>query len=413
MLVGLLVLALFAGSLVFAFNATMGVPWHDHTYAKVAFNDVGSLRTGDDVRINSVRVGQVSKIELSGMQPVVTLKLDGDRPVYRDATAAAASVGARSALGQKFIDFSAGTPPAGRLGPEEVVPANQTVPSQELSDVLDVLDPPTREALGKTLREAGGGMAGHSGDLHDAVGTAPGMLKDLGTVSRTAGAQTDLAGMLRSADTLASRFSGREQQLSSLISQSDSTLRAVGVDGGEPLNATLRQGPDALRDAREALELVQEPLQHTESAMTQLRPGAEALAAATPDIRGVLREGVAPLNKVPGVMHQAEPAVADLTGVFADARPLAPKVGRALDLANEPLQQLAPYSPEIGLWFTYARDALKDGDAAGHWLRIDILANTESVSGTVPVPDPITARNPYPAPGQAQQEKRSGIGGGR
>lgn len=413
MLVGLVVLSLFTGSLIFAFNATGGPPWRDYTEAKVAFTDVGSLRAGDDVRINSVRVGQVSAIELVGRQPVVTMHLDGDREVYRDASATAAAVGARSALGQKFVDLSVGTPAAGRLGRGEVIPAERTTPSQEISDVLDVLDPPTRQALGRTLRETGGGTAGHSGDLRDAVRTAPGIVADLGTVSRTAGRETDLTGLLRSADTVAGRFSGREQQISSLMEQTNSTLQSVGTERAEPLDATLRQAPGTLREARTALDAVRPPLEHAETAMRQLRPGAEALAQATPDVRGVLREGVGPLNKVPGVAEQADPAVADLTGVIADARPLVPKVGRALNSARAPVQTLAPYAPEAALWFTYARDALKQGDGAGHWLRFDPLANTESVTGTAPVPDPLTARNPYPAPGEAQQQKKTGIGGDR
>lgn len=413
MLIGLTVLSMFTAALIFAFNATGGVPWREYTEAKVAFTDVGSLRSGDDVRINSVRVGQVKKIELAGRQPVVTMQLDGGREVYRDASATAASVGARSALGQKFIDLSVGTPAAGRLSTGEVIPAERTTPSQEISDVLDVLDPPTREALGKTLRETGGGTAGHSGDLRDVVGTAPGTLRDLGTVSRTAGREADLPSLLRSADTIAGRFSGREQQISSLTEQTDSTLRAVGTDGAKPLGAALQQTPQTLRDARTALDAVRPPLEHTEAAMAQLRPGARALGQATPDVRGVLREGVPPLNKVPGVAEQADPAVADLTGVVADARPLVPKVGRALNSARAPVQTLAPYAPEAALWFTYARDALKDGDAAGHWLRMDLLANTESVTGTAPVRDPLTARNPYPAPGEAQEQTRTGIGGDR
>lgn len=411
--IGSVVLVLFVGSLLFAFNATSGIPGSSSSEVKVAFTDVGALRVGDDVRIHSVRVGQVGDIELADRQPVVTLQLETERPVYRDATATTAAVGARSALGQKFVDLSPGTPPAGRLGRDEVISANRTAPSQEITDLLNVLDPPTRDALARTMRETGGGAMGHSQDLRDALATAPDTLTDLGKVSRAASRESDLPGLLRSADTLTGRFTGREHELAALADQTNSTLQAVGTDHAEPLNATLRQAPATLRDTRTALDAVRPPLQHTERAVTELRPGAQALAQATPDVRGVLREGVEPLNKVPGVARQADPAVAELTGAVADARPLVPKIGRALGSAREPVQTLAPYAPETSLWFTYARDALKEGDAAGHWLRFDPLANTESVTGVAPVPDPLTARNAYPAPGEAQQQKRTGIGGDR
>lgn len=412
-IIGLVVLALFAVSVVFAFNATSGVPWQNRTTVKAAFSDVGSLRVGDDVRINGARVGEVSSIDLVGMQPVVTMQLDSGQKVYRDASASAAGVGARSALGQKYVDLKVGNAAAGPFGSHDVIPPSHTMPDQELSDVLNVFDPPTRQALGSTVRSVGGGSAGHSRDLHDAVGAAPGTLKDLGFVSRTVGGKTDLPALLRSADRLAGRFRGHEQELSSLESQTDATLRAVGTKSGKPLNDTLRGLPGTLRNARTALDSLQPPLQQTESAAAQLKPGATGLGAATPDIRGVLREGVDPLNKVPGVAHQAVPAITDLTGVIHDARPLVPQVARALNSARPPLQTVAPYSAEASLWFTYARDALKDGDAAGHWLRMDVLANTESASGIAPLPDPVTNRNPYPRPGEAQQQKRTTIGGNR
>jgi len=38
-----------------------------------------------------------------------------------------------------------------------------------------------------------------------------------------------------------------------------------------------------------------------------------------------------------------------------------------------PAEVHAPYSPEIAVLFTYFADALKDGDAAGRWLRVDLL----------------------------------------
>ncbi|MFD2398766.1 MlaD family protein [Prauserella oleivorans] len=142
------------------------------------------MRSGDDVRINDVRVGQVGEITLVDGKPVVELRFDGHRSIYRNATAVTASVGARSALGQKYVAFNPGSPQAGAVDPGEVIPASETTGAQELSDLLAVLDEPTRKALGSTLRETGGGVAGHTQDLRDTLAALPTELPDLATVSR-------------------------------------------------------------------------------------------------------------------------------------------------------------------------------------------------------------------------------------
>ncbi|NMI00167.1 MlaD family protein [Pseudonocardia acidicola] len=403
--VGVVVLCVFGLSLYVAIFAFKGLPGQPYSYAKAAFDNVGALSPGDDVRINSLRAGQVRSIDLVNGHAVVEVQLNGNRPVYRDARAA---IKARSALGQKFLELSPGTAAAGPLG-SAVLPISQTAGSNELDDVLNVFDQPTRDAAASALREVGGGLTGHSEDMADAMAAAPDLLHDIGDVSTAAASdQTDLVGLLQSGDRLAGRFSGKERQISQLIDQLDSTLGAVAVDSGVPLASALHAAPGTLAEAARAFDALQAPLADTQSAMTALQPGAAALGEATPDVRGVLREGIAPLRKVPAVAEDARPAVSDLTQTLADARPLAPEAATMLARARTPLEVLAPYSPEIGLWFTYTAQALSYGNEAGHYLRIAPLLAPESASGTALVRDPTVHRDPYPAPGQAQTEKAGG-----
>jgi phospholipid/cholesterol/gamma-HCH transport system substrate-binding protein len=406
MLVGVGVLVLFAMSLYVAVFAFRGLPGQNYTYAKVAFDEVGALLPGDDVRINSLRVGQVHSISHADGHAVVEMQIDGDRSVFRDARAA---IQARSGLGQKFVALIPGTPTAGPLG-SEVIPPERTVDSNEIDDLFDVFDEPTRDAAASTLREVGGGLTGRSEDVRDVLHTAPDLLHDLGEVSAAAGSEeADLVASLQSAERLAGRFSGREQQISQLIAQFDTTLAAVAVDNGAPVGQALRAMPDTLTEARRAFAALESPLADTESAMARLQPGAAALGEAAPDLRGVLREAIAPLQKVPGVAEIAEPAVQDLTATIADARPLAPEFATALTRARTPLEVLAPYAPEIALWFNHTAEALSYGDENAHYLRIAPLLAPETLSGTALVEgDPSVHRNPYPAPGQAQTEKVRG-----
>lgn len=416
LLLGLIVVIAFAGCAVLAVTSQHGLPWASRTVVRAAFDEVGSLRAGDDVRIASIRVGYVGEVGYENGRAIAELRFDGERPIYRDARAVAASVGARSALGQKYVDFAPGDPGSGFLGPDQIIPPKQTVGAQELSDVLDVLDEPTRGALGSTVRELGHGTAGHGQDLHDTLTEMPAMLPDLGEVADALSTRdgADISGMLHAVDGLAGRFQGRQQEIGELAGRLDKTFAGVAVDRARPLADTLNKAPDTLHRVDGALRGLGPALADTEAAMRAVRPGAEALGAATPDLRAVLRDGRRPLDKVPGVAGDAEPAVDELAATFHDAKPLAPQVADTLRTARKPLEVLAPHSAEASMLFTYGANALSQGDAAGNWLRIYLLANTESASGVLPgVKDPITDRNAYPAPGQAAQDtRRSLIGGG-
>ncbi|MBB2506516.1 MCE family protein, partial [Amycolatopsis echigonensis] len=78
--IGFVVLALFVASVGIAITASDGLPGKPTTVVKAAFGDVGALRSGDDIRIGGVRVGQVGDINLVDNQAVVELKFDGDKP---------------------------------------------------------------------------------------------------------------------------------------------------------------------------------------------------------------------------------------------------------------------------------------------------------------------------------------------
>lgn len=414
---GVVVVAVFVAAVVFALNAQGGLPGSTETAVRAAFADVGSLRTGDEVRIGGVRVGQVGEITLENNQAVAELELSGVDKVYRNATATAASVGAKSALGLKYVSLEPGTPEAGEIPPDQVIPPTKTTGAQDITDLLTVLDKPVRDALGSTLRETGRGTAGQGGNLGDALANLPQELPDLAKVSRALSADggADTTQMLQALDRFSGRFAGRQEQLTALVDNMDTTFDAVNVDGGVPLGGAIERAPATLSDVRGTVNALRQPLADTRSAVTDLREGAQALGEATPDVRGVLREAVPPLDKMPPVANQAVPAVEDLTHVMTDARPLAPRLTRTVRLAADPLATMSPYAPEISDFFTYVSRALSDGDDAGHWARFFISVSPELVGGVVPgAPAPLVHRDPYPEPGEAGNQRTSPLlGSGR
>ena len=106
------------------------------------------------------------------------------------------------------------------------------------------------------------------------------------------------------------------------------------------------------------------------------------LAAATPDLRGVLREAPRPLDKVPGVSDVGQPALEALTPALHDLRPLLGDIRTAAQNARLPLACLAPL--DVGRVFTDLALVTRQGDAKGNGARF-VLVPQAGIVGGVPI----------------------------
>ena len=417
---GGVVLIFFVGLVTLSLVSQHGLPFAPRSTVRAAFDSIGDLRQGDDVRIANVRVGYVSSIDLvnatdpkngEAKEPVVTMKLDDSRPVYNNAQAISATVGSRSALGQKFVDLNPGDPSRGLLPAGQVISVVHSVGAQDISDLLNVLDMPTRQAIGSTVRNVGGGLAGHSDDLHAAFNAAPDILPDLGHVSMALDSNNgrDFAALLHSANELSASFRGRQQHIGQLLGKLDKTFAGLNADGGKALAATLQTAPDSLRQTKTALDSLNKPLQDTSTATRSLLPGGQALGQATPDVRGVFVESKPPLEQVPGVSDDAQPAFDDLHGTFNKLQPLTPMLENTFSRGGALGQVLSPYAPQASTFFTNVTKALQQGNDNFHWLNVAAIVNgTENLTDLVggPVRDPMQTRDADPAPGQTPKQVR-------
>ena len=410
-LVGIAVILGFALALYLSLTASSGLPGQSFRTTSAAFDDVGGLRVGDDVRTASVRIGQVRDITYEDGKAHVDMQLDSGEDVYRDATAV---IVARSALGQNFVMIDPGKPAAGQMPQDGRLDDAGVTSPVNLDQVLSVLDRPTRKATASLIYETGTGAAGHALDLSDALNRAPELLRDLRVVARALAApEAELDELLRSSEQLSSRFEGRTDDLGRLMTDMSSTLDALAVDEGAPLGQTIEEAAPTLDTTTKALKDLREPLEQLDAGMTALRPGARALGAATPDLRAVLRDGEPVLDKVPDVAEDARPAVSSLAGAMDDARPLASRLKKTFASAAEPTSVLAPYTPELIRFFERWNSANQYGDKSGHYLRIALVVRPESVSGVLPIEDPFVHRNPYPAPGQSDTDRATSLLGSR
>lgn len=410
---GVIVLIVILITLALTFKAQTGLPFAPTTEVKAAIPDLHSLRTNDDVRSNSKRIGRVKALDYgSDGMAVVTMEIEGRFPVYNDARAA---IWDYSALATKFVELTPGTPPSGELG-DKVLPASQGESSKDLKWVLDILDAPTRQSAMSAVREVGTGLTGRQDDLQSLLSTAPQLIGNLGTTTGAlADRRTDLTGILTSARDLTRSLETQDERLTALIGQVDTTFRAITVDGAKPLDRALALAPKTLQTVRPALDRLNGPLIDTRVAMTDLKDGGEALGRATPDVRGILRDGRPVLDEVPDVADSANPALSDLTETSEELRPLLPRATETVDYLKVALHGLAPYGPAMGDWAVRSQSFVSQGpDNRSRFARVGVSLSPQAVTGGLfPTTGGVPAfpKSP-PPPAAARAGKPSSVPGG-
>ena len=144
-------------------------------------------------------------------------------------------------------------------------------------------------------------------------------------------------------------------------------------------------------------------------------PTLAALIAQGHDIAAVYTQPPRPKGRGLGsepspVAKLALPAVTDLTTTMSDARPLAPRVRDALGYAMTPLQVLAPYTTDMSeLWLRGASFVSQGPRPGVRYARLGVTPGVNTVTGGLLSSGSSLPQDNYPAPGQAQFDRASGL----
>ena len=155
------VLALVIVSLFAYFGFSKNNPFANPYEFKAVFNDVNNLKPKSPVRIAGVEVGKVTKVEPvdegEGAAQVTMEIQDKGLPIKKDAEL---KIRPRIFLeGNFFVDLEPGSPSAGELDKDGVIPVTQTAAPVQFGDLLTALQRDTRTDLQTFLREYSKGLA--------------------------------------------------------------------------------------------------------------------------------------------------------------------------------------------------------------------------------------------------------------
>lgn len=102
------------------------------------FTDVSGLRTGDDVKVAGVRVGQVSGIEVDGRQAKVDFKLLKEQPIYDNTKLV---MRYQNLLGQRYLSIQQPPQRGEELDAGATLDTSQTDPGFDLTVLLNGFRP--------------------------------------------------------------------------------------------------------------------------------------------------------------------------------------------------------------------------------------------------------------------------------
>jgi phospholipid/cholesterol/gamma-HCH transport system substrate-binding protein len=358
--------------------------------AYVAIDDAFGVLPGvNQVRYRGVPAGTIKKIERRGTQVVLKLSVRKDYPIYQDAHA---ELRPETPLNDMYLDVvDPGSPSAGLLGENDVLPQPQTDSNVKIDDVLNALQPTTRTRLEQLLDNLGNGLADRGAGLRAAVIAFTPFVAQAGQLTQAVARHRALMkDLVHDAAILTTTLGQRQQQVRTLVGAGSATLGALQA-GSPDLDRTLRQLPSTVDEIQASFAAVRGVLDDVDGAVTDLGPVADQLPGALKDVRALnaalrpaVRSLARPVDQLVPLAMALRPVAGDLQAAVRALRPQAPSIAKITS---------GLVTCEMGIigFFQWNASLSKFGDNRGPIPRGNLAVGTPDVGVT-----PTVTRRPAP-----------------
>lgn len=280
------------------------LPFSSQYQVSAIFPDAQGVIPDSSVTIGGALAGRVEQVSLTPRGAKVTMRLldRWQNTLHRDATAA---IRIKSLLGERFVNIDPGNPGTPMLASDSTIsqPGSMSV---ELTDVLNMLDQPTRASLGALLSETNGALGGRGGDINTAIHDLRTLVTDLQPVTQTFDQRSaDVQHLIAQADTVTRDLADQQGNLGALITGANTTFSTLDQDKSSLLTL-INSGDTLSRDFSTVLDpqtqtAFRDTLNNAPPALSQtaalgstlaptvqqLRPGLPSYVALLPELRSV------------------------------------------------------------------------------------------------------------------------------
>ncbi|MGB2712017.1 MAG: MlaD family protein [Conexibacter sp.] len=326
----LVLIAGFTGIYVLAHQRTRLPEWvpvigKDFFELKGEFSTAQAITPGQGqtVDVAGVQIGEISNVDLVNGRAIVTMNVE---PKYAKLIHPNATMLLRPKTGLKdmVVELDPGTAAGGP--PVEdgfTVQVSNTQPDVNLDEILAVLDADTRAYLQLLLNGAATGLEGQGRDLAQVWRRFAPTARDGAKLTKLLGQRRrHIRRAIHNFAVFTNAFAARDQQLGEFVDNSDEVFaRFANQDAN--LQRTLQLLPAALRETNDALVKAKAFADQAGPALEALRPFARSLGPALVATRPFLRE------TTPIIENQIRPFTREALPVVKELRPAADRLADA------------------------------------------------------------------------------------
>ncbi len=321
------------------------LPWDDRYAIKAELSSGQALTPGQgqSVTVAGVEVGEVARVTLKDGRALVEMSIErGALPeVRRDATL---FVRPRTPLQDMTIDVNPGTPEAGALSADDVIPLSRTTPQVNLDEILAALDTDTRDYAIALVGGFADGIHDRSTALRNALkASAPTLRLSRRVATVTADRRRQLARAIHSLRSLTAAVAGEETSLGTLVTAGDTTFSTLAAED-DALRTGLERLPGTLRAAREALAAAEPFSREAAPAFERLVPVARRLPGTLRSLDPLRRDALPALEALNAAAPGTRSLARSLTPAARDLTTVNPELETALG-SLERLGDVLAYNP--------------------------------------------------------------------
>jgi virulence factor Mce-like protein len=318
----------------------------------------------NEVRFRGIPAGKITKVEMRGTQPVVTVDMETEYgKVYRDAKA---QLRPNTPLQDMYLNIvDRGTPAAGQATADDPVPAARTDTSVHISEVLNVFDGNERARLAHLLDGFGNGLEDRGLKLKAAFANlVPFVTVAARITDQLRDNDSQTRRLVGNTAVLTSELGRREAQLRRLVDQTSATMSTLQASSGD-IDRTLAQLPGTIRTADSSFAAVRGVLPDVDRALGDLDPVADRLPESLRAIRRLATTATPAVRALERPVKRLVPLATTLAPTASALRTSVSRLLPQADTIDKTVKAVSQCLPEIYGFMAWDASMSKFGDTQG------------------------------------------------
>lgn len=364
---------------------------------KLVIPSAAQLVSGSPVWVNGLPAGAVEDITAQDGKAVVEISLDKQFAPLREG--ATSWVEWYSAVGERVMQLNQGAAQNAAI-PSGNLYAPQSTKQVEVDQVLNALDPQTRDRLNSLIRGLNGTVNGREDQLRQTLDTAGPAVNALGGVLEGLGRDgqsiKELVQQLNQVTAIATQH--RQDVAATVHNLTDMSAPLAAQQA--KISETLRELPPTLQVAQNTLNDVPDAVDSANPLLKDLRPGTDRLVSVSRNLNGLTDDLRPAIRDLRPTLRSLRGTLDELPEFLDGAHDILPPIHRITERYGDAASFLRPYTPELVGWLQNFGESFSGYDSQGHfWSTVLAEAGPNSFGEHV-TNAPLNRPSKSPKPGE-------------